>query len=102
MSTNAEVDFVVAVGPKVVPMEVKAGKSGSLKSLQQFVAAKKSGLAIRFDANRPSTQEIEHKVVLAKGSALIKYKLISLPVYLAERYPDLMTRASFLVTDPRQ
>ena len=39
---NAEVDFVVSVENKVIPIEVKSGKAGSLKSLLQFAAEKKT------------------------------------------------------------
>ena len=35
-SSNAEVDFVINSGKIVIPVEVKAGKSGTLKSLHQF------------------------------------------------------------------
>ena len=40
-SNNAEVDYVVSRGMRILPVEVKAGASGSLKSLQQFVLEKK-------------------------------------------------------------
>ena len=45
---------------KVLPVEVKSGKSGSLKSLQQFVLKKHVTAAIRFDLNLPTIQEISH------------------------------------------
>ena len=35
-TANAETDYVTASGNQVIPIEVKAGKSGTLKSLQQF------------------------------------------------------------------
>ena len=35
---NAEVDFVIQQGSRMIPIEVKAGKSGTLKSLQQLLA----------------------------------------------------------------
>ena len=37
-SVNAEVDFLVQLQHDIVPVEVKSGKSGSLKSLLQFVS----------------------------------------------------------------
>ena len=37
-ANNAEVDFVQQLGPDIAPIEVKAGKSGSLKSLLELVA----------------------------------------------------------------
>ncbi len=36
-SSNAEVDFLFLINGKVVPIEVKSGKSGSLKSLHLFL-----------------------------------------------------------------
>lgn len=36
----AEVDYVVAIDDKVVPIEVKAGSTGRLKSLQVFLQEK--------------------------------------------------------------
>ncbi len=38
--SQAEVDYVFAQGGEVVPVEVKAGKSGTLKSLKYFLSAK--------------------------------------------------------------
>ncbi|MBI9083304.1 MAG: hypothetical protein JEZ11_06860 [Desulfobacterales bacterium] len=57
-SANAEVDFVVARGGRVTPIEVKSGKSGTLKSLQQFILNKPAPLAVRFDLNPPSIQNV--------------------------------------------
>ncbi len=50
----AEIDYVIAVGSRVVPVEVKAGATGSLRSLHQFVREKSPGLAVRFNADPPS------------------------------------------------
>ena len=36
-SSNAEVDFLFLLNGKIVPIEVKSGKSGTLKSLQLFL-----------------------------------------------------------------
>lgn len=81
---NAELDFVVAHKGRIIPIEVKAGKSGSLRSLHQFIADRKSDLAVRFDTNEPSAQEIKHSVVTREGIKEIQFRLISLPCYLAE------------------
>jgi hypothetical protein len=53
-SSNAEVDFVMAFEGHIVPIEVKAGWRGSLRSLHQFVGEKHVPLAVRFDSNPPS------------------------------------------------
>jgi hypothetical protein len=89
-SANAEVDYVTASGNRVVPIEVKAGKSGSLKSLQQFVLNKKAGLAVRFDLNPPEIGEASHSTRMTQGSASVNYTLLSLPLYLVEELPRLL------------
>lgn len=43
---QAEVDYVIVKDMKVVPVEVKAGTSGSMKSLYQFMADKQCGYGI--------------------------------------------------------
>jgi hypothetical protein len=61
---------------------VKAGKSGALKSLHQFMMEKKRSLAVRMDLNQPSLQNIS---VLGPGGSPVVYKLLSLPLYLIEK-----------------
>jgi hypothetical protein len=39
-------------------VEVKAGKKGALKSLQQFVLRKNTTNCVRFDFNPPGIQDI--------------------------------------------
>ncbi len=83
-SYNAEVDFVIAIGNHVVPIEVKSGASGSLKSLHQFVAEKHVDLAVRFDTNPPSIQRIQTTVRVGQERVPVDYVLVSLPLYLVE------------------
>ena len=47
---NAEVDYVISNGDWIVPVDVKAGRSGSLKSLLQFAYEKRPPLAVRLGA----------------------------------------------------
>lgn len=89
-TSNAEVDYVVSRGPLIVPVEVKSGKSGSLKSLQQFVTLKNISLAVRFDLNPPGLQDISHRINTAKGVEVADYKLLSLPLYLVEALPKVL------------
>lgn len=83
-SANAEIDFVTSVGRTIIPIEVKAGKSGSIKSLQQFVIEKESVLTCRFDLNLPSLQDLSYQSRQKKQIQKVKYKLVSLPLYLVE------------------
>lgn len=88
--SNAEVDFVVALHGKIVPVEVKSGSSGSLKSLHQFVGEKQIPLAIRLDTNLPSMQRIQTTIRTGNASKMVAYDLISLPLYLVEKIPAII------------
>lgn len=72
-------DEIQAAGSRVVPVEVKAGASGSLKSLQQFIREKSADLALRFSADTPSLMRESRR--LPNGAA-VSYDLLSLPLYL--------------------
>ncbi len=78
---NAEVDYVIQLGSDIIPIEVKAGRSGTLKSLHQFMAEKHAPLAIRFDLNPPSLQQVS---VSIQDSSVVTYPLLSLPLYAVE------------------
>jgi predicted AAA+ superfamily ATPase len=94
-SSNAEVDFVIGLDGQIVPIEVKAGAKGSLRSLHQFVGEKKATLAVRFDANLPSVQTVETVIQKAGRPVEVEYRLVSLPLYLVERLFELkLTRTA--------
>lgn len=80
-SNNAEVDYVLSHGPDVFPVEVKAGKQGTLRSLQQFIQQKECRAAVRFDLNPPS---------LLSVNTPIAYDLLSLPLYAATELKRLL------------
>lgn len=103
-SANAEVDYVISRGNWIVPVEVKAGKSGSLKSLHHFVFQKGSKYAVRFDLNPASIQQITHKVVTAKGSKEVDFILLSFPLYGVEEMSRLIDslRQKQLMTDTKR
>jgi uncharacterized protein len=87
---NAEVDFIHAFGSNIYPVEVKAGKSGTLKSLQQFALKKRVKQAIRFDLNQPSLQSINQKAKTRDGIAEVSYEIISLPLYAVGELPRII------------
>ena len=89
-SNNAEVDFTIAIGNTIYPVEVKAGKSGSLKSIQQFVLKKKSAVAIRFDTNQASLQAITQKAKTKTGSQEVSFEMMSLPLYATSEMTRLL------------
>ncbi|RQD66696.1 MAG: ATP-binding protein [Desulfonatronovibrio sp. MSAO_Bac4] len=84
-SANAELDFVIQSGGHMVPIEVKAGAAGSLKSLHQFMGSKEAPLAVRVDASLPSLSSIDTIISTGKTRKQVKYTLVSIPLYLIER-----------------
>ncbi len=84
---SSEVDFVVNYGSQVIPVEVKAGKSGSLKSLHWILATKKLPLGVRFDANTPSFMKTGS---LDASGKRVEYDLLSLPHYLVGQLHRLL------------
>lgn len=77
-NASAEIDYVVSRGSQVIPIEVKSGKSGSLRSLHLFLREKKLSLGIRFNSEPPT--------VLREGDLI----LISLPFYLVGQWRRLI------------
>jgi len=84
------VDYVISRGNLIVPLEVKAGKSGALKSLQQFVFRKRVGTAVRFDLNPPSVQNVKNVIRPKDGNHEVEYTLMSLPLYMVEELPRIL------------
>lgn len=89
-SNNAEVDYVASLGTHAIPIEVKAGAAGRLRSLNQFMAEKTSNFAVRFDLNKPSFQNIRTRVQSQSTTYEIDYPLYSLPLYLVEALPRIV------------
>ncbi|OGQ06998.1 MAG: hypothetical protein A3G32_07325 [Deltaproteobacteria bacterium RIFCSPLOWO2_12_FULL_40_28] len=66
----AEIDYVFSENQQIIPVEVKSGKTGQLKSLHVFMKEHPSLRAVRFNGDEPS---------IYKHDAMT---LISLPIYL--------------------
>jgi hypothetical protein len=84
-----EIDFVLQCGPRIVPVEIKAGAAGAMKSLHQFMFDKGLTLAVRLDRNPPSLQAMD--LATTKGQA-VRYRLLNLPHYLAWRIGELVEK----------
>lgn len=78
-SSSAEVDFVTASGDQVIPIEVKAGKTGTLKSMHVFLGEKQRRFGLRFNLDRPSLLNAETHPA---GGPRVPFRLLSLPLYL--------------------
>lgn len=73
--SSAEVDIVIAFQKFAIPVEVKSGKIGKLKSLHQFIDATDHPYAVRFYAGKFSIEAQQ----TPKGKP---YFLMNLPYYL--------------------
>ncbi len=64
-SSRAEVDFLISCSSKIIPIEVKAGSTGTLKSLRLFMEENQSHVGIRFSMHPLSFHD----------------KILSMPLY---------------------
>ena len=78
---SSEVDLVYAMNGKVIPIEIKSGSTGSLKSLHQFIERTNHPYAIRIYAGEFSIQETK----TPNGN---RYLLMNLPYYLGTLIPE--------------
>lgn len=79
---QAEVDYLWPVAGHVIPIEVKSGAAGKLRSLHQFMAASRAPFAIRVSDAPLSSEWVQ----FAGQSA---YRLFNVPHYLAGQIPEL-------------
>lgn len=89
--SNAEIDYVIHHGTNIVPIEVKAGLSGRLKSLHLFMQLKKRSYAVRV-----SSAQMEARIVKHKGpdGRPVEYTLYTVPFYLLEQINRLLDNQS--------
>lgn len=76
-SSNAEVDFIKTVGSNIIPIEVKAGTTGWLKSLKLFMHEKKSMIGIRISQLPLSLHD----------------NILSLPIYMVGEVDRLILKS---------
>jgi len=83
--SNAEVDYLVPIGGRPVPVEVKSAAAGSLKSLHQFLWRAGLSTGIRLHTGQLADERL--KVQMPEGE--LAYRLLSVPLYLAEKLQAL-------------
>ena len=79
-SSSAEVDYVININEHIIPIEIKAGKTGSLRSLQLFLNEKNYTLGIRLSLK---PLEINHRV-------------LSVPLYMISEIPRILNELNFV------
>ncbi len=89
--STAEIDFVCAFDGKIIPIEVKSGETGRLRSLHLFMDLAPHQMAVRFYAGKLKTD-------LVKTFSGKEYTLLNLPYYLAgqlDKYLNWVSSGSF-------
>jgi predicted AAA+ superfamily ATPase len=90
-NANAEIDFLFQIENRIFPIEVKAGKTGTLKSLQVYLAEKNKNTGIRLNIDLASIGNGLSAVVNMKGEKHnLTYKLISMSMYFAAYLKDIV------------
>jgi len=74
-NSSAEVDLMYHFGKYLIPIEVKSGKTGTLRSLHQFMERSNHTYAVRFYRGRYSIEE-------TSTPSGYSFKLLNLPYYL--------------------
>ncbi|MDT8402838.1 MAG: AAA family ATPase [Bacteroidales bacterium] len=81
--SSAEVDYIAPYKGMIIPVEVKSGPSGKLRSLHQFVDTAPHNWAVRFYSGKFVVED-------AKTLAGKNFKLISLPIYTAGKLHTIL------------
>ena len=79
-SSSAEVDFIWPFREFLIPVEVKSGKTGKLRSLHQFIDRAPHAYAVRVYSG-------EFGIMTARTLSGKTFKLMNLPFYLLNRLP---------------
>ncbi len=80
---TSEVDYLIIINGRLVPVEVKSGKTGTLRSLHIFMDESRNDFAIRIYSGNMTTERI---ITPNKN----KFTLFSVPFYLLFRIHDLL------------
>lgn len=86
--SSAEIDYIIQHGHQIIPIEVKSGSTGSLKSLHFFMGLKQLSIAVRVNSDIPTKTSVEVKNHQGK---MISYNLLSIPFYLLGQLHRLLS-----------
>ncbi len=93
-NSNTEIDCLYQIENEIFPIEIKAGKRGTLKSLHVFLAEKNKKNGIRLNLDLPSFGENLDANVNLTDIKSIKYNLLSLPLYFAGNLKRIVNQMS--------
>ena len=89
-NANAEIDFIFQHDNLIFPIEVKAGKTGALKSMHVYLLEKKINSGIRLNTDTPSLGKFKTKVRSGTIHSEISIQLLSLPLYMTSQLNRLL------------
>ncbi len=87
--SEAEIDYLIQYNTRIIPVEVKSGATGSLKSLHQFMAERNLKTAVRINSEKPTITNVNMKTSIGNKA---QYNLISIPFYLAEEIDRFLSQ----------
>lgn len=79
--SEAEIDYLIQYNTRIIPVEVKSGATGSLKSLHQFMVERNLKTAVRINSEKPTIVSVDMETTMGNRA---QYSLISIPFYLTE------------------
>jgi uncharacterized protein len=97
-SSNAETDYIFQHHNTLYPIEVKAGKTGTLKSMHIYLYEKKLTTGIRFNTDLPSVGEFAISMKNMNSDDSLNYKLISLPLYFCFALPEILEKSGKIIS----
>ena len=80
---TSEVDFLIVINDRLIPVEVKSGKTGTLRSLHVFMDEGRSNFALRVYSGNMQTERIA-------TPSKKKFTLFSIPFYMLFRVHELL------------
>lgn len=83
---QAEVDYIYTHQNEIIPVEVKSGSKGTIKSLQSFVIRKQSRRVIRISSAKPLREHLTAKM----KEQTHEFELLNVPFYLVNRLEQLL------------
>lgn len=85
---SAEVDYLLPGPGTLLPVEVKSGASGTLKSLHLFLQQAGLSTGVRLYSGCLADQKLE----VSMPDGVLRYRLLSVPIYMAQALWDLAPR----------
>lgn len=89
-NSAAELDNVWEYENKIIPIEVKSGKIGTLKSLYVYAHEMQKNFGVRLYIEEPKIEEINTQIRIKAKNEDVSFKLMSLPLYFTYRINDFL------------